>query len=105
MKRLEMILCCAAIAAPLVAAPAALTPPEVAQKRAEVRKALRIPDPLPPLHAKVHSRFEPAPGVVAERVSYGTQFGMRIPAVIYLPKQVKGKAPALIVFNGHGGDK
>jgi dienelactone hydrolase len=89
----------------MVAAPPALTPQEVAQKRAEVRKALRIPDPLPPLNAKVYGRFEPAPGVIAERISYGTQFGMRIPAVIYQPKQMKGKAPALIVVNGHGGDK
>jgi dienelactone hydrolase len=42
---------------------------------------------------------------VAERVSYGTQFGMRIPAIVYLPERRTGKIPALIVVNGHGGDK
>ena len=38
-------------------------------------------NPLPALDAKTHGRFEAAPGVIAERVTYGTQFGMRIPAI------------------------
>lgn len=105
MKRLGIFVFGAALVAPIFAVPPVLTPQEVAQKRVGGRKALRIPDRLPPLDARVYSRFEPAPGVVAERISYGTQFDMRIPAVIYLPKQIKGKAPALIVVNGHGGDK
>jgi len=73
--------------------------------RARMREVLLVPDPLPPLDPRTHSRFEPAPGVVAERVTYGTQFGMRIPAIVYFPKVRPGKAPALIVVNGHGGDK
>jgi dienelactone hydrolase len=42
---------------------------------------------------------------VAERVTYATQFGLRVPAILYRPKQRQGKVPALIVVNGHGGDK
>jgi dienelactone hydrolase len=43
--------------------------------------------------------------VIAERVTYGTEFGMRVPAILYRPKTYTGKLPALIVVNGHGGDK
>lgn len=73
--------------------------------RSQVRTTLFVPDPLPPLEAKTHGRFEPEAGVVAERVTYSSQFGLQVPAILYLPKQPKGKIPALIVVNGHGGDK
>jgi dienelactone hydrolase len=73
--------------------------------RAQIRAALLIPDPLPALAAATHGRFEPDAGVVAERVTYASQFGLRVPAVLYLPKQRPGKVPALVVVNGHGGDK
>jgi dienelactone hydrolase len=77
-----------------------------AQWRATIRDVLLIPNPLPPLAPQTHGRFEPAPGVTAERVTYGTQFGMRVPAVLYLPRPLPtSKIPALIVVNGHGGDK
>jgi dienelactone hydrolase len=73
---------------------------------AAILQTLHVPQPLPALDARVHSRFEPAPGVTAERVSYTTQLGMRIPAIVYLPTpRPAGKIPALIVVNGHGGDK
>lgn len=71
-----------------------------------IRDVLLIPNPLPPLAARTHGRFEPAPGVTAERVTYGTQFGMRVPAVLYSPRPLPpSKIPALVVVNGHGGDK
>ena len=73
--------------------------------RSSMRKALMVPDALPPLDAKIISQFEPAPGIIAQRVTYGTQFGMRIPAIVYFPKEHKAKLPAMIVVNGHGGDK
>jgi dienelactone hydrolase len=53
----------------------------------------------------MHGEFEPAPGVVARRVSYQTEFGLRVPAILYSPKRHSGKLPGLIVVNGHGGDK
>ena len=73
--------------------------------REQIRKVLFVPDPLPALESRTHGSFEPEPGIVAERVSYGTQFGMRVPAILYRPKSPKGKIPALVVVNGHGGDK
>ena len=30
---------------------------------------------------------------------------MRVPAILYRPRNLKGKAPAVIVVSGHGGDK
>ena len=73
--------------------------------RSEIRSTLHVPDPLPALEPEFLGRFEPAPGVLAERITYATEFGMRVPATVYLPKETRGKAPALIVVNGHGGDK
>jgi dienelactone hydrolase len=73
--------------------------------RSQIRSTLFIPDPLPSLGPQTHGRFRPAPGVVAERVSYSTQFGLRVPAILYLPEQPRAKVPALIIVNGHGGDK
>lgn len=77
----------------------------VEQWRTSIRSTLFVPEPLPELHPRTHSRFEPCPGVIAERVSYETQFGMRIPAVLYLPSERSANIPSLIVVNGHGGDK
>jgi dienelactone hydrolase len=74
-------------------------------ERSQIRNALFIPDPLPPLAAETHGRFRPAAGVMAERVTYASQFGLRVPAILYLPEPRREKVPALIVVNGHGGDK
>jgi dienelactone hydrolase len=84
---------------------AALTPGEEQRWRAEIRRTLFVPDPLPDLNRETHGQFEPAAGVIAERVTYGTQFGLRIPAILYLPKSRGGRVPGLIIVNGHGGDK
>lgn len=73
--------------------------------RKQIQDALFLSHPLPPLAARTHSRFRPAPGVVAERITFGTQYDMRVPAVLYLPEIRARKVPALIVVNGHGGDK
>lgn len=84
----------------------AAAPQDEARGRRTIRDALLIPDPLPPLDPRTHGRFEPASGVTAERVTYGTQFGMRVPAILYLPRPLPvSKIPAFIVVNGHGGDK
>jgi dienelactone hydrolase len=79
--------------------------PQQAAWRTQIRSTLFIPDPLPPLEAGTHGEFEPEPGIVAQRVTYASQFGLRVPAILYLPKERQGKIPALIVVNGHGGDK
>jgi dienelactone hydrolase len=84
---------------------AAVTPQQEREWRAAMRNALFVPKSLPPLDAEVHGRFHPEPGIVAERVTYNTLLGLRVPAILYLPEQRKGKIPAFIVVNGHGGDK
>lgn len=83
-----------------------LTPSQEEALRERIRATLFVPDPLPQLNPETHGSFEPTPGVTARRVTYGTQFGMRVPAILYLPKPVpRRKIPGLIVVNGHGGDK
>lgn len=78
---------------------------QVKQWRAEIRHALYIPTPLPSLNTKDYGSFSPEPGVIAERVTYGTEYGMRIPAIVYRPASIHGKLPGLVVVNGHGADK
>ena len=74
--------------------------------RRRIRSALFVPDTLPALDVEVHGKFEPMPGVIAERITYNTLFGMKVPAILYLPDpRPSGKIPGLIVVNGHGGDK
>jgi dienelactone hydrolase len=74
--------------------------------RRRIAETLFVPKVLPALEILTYGSFEPMPGVVAERISYGTEFGMRIPAILYRPAHPSaGKAPAMVVVNGHGGDK
>jgi dienelactone hydrolase len=83
-----------------------LSADQIADLRARIRNNFFVPDPLPPLNAMTVRRFEPAPDVKAEAVTYATQFGTRIPAILYLPNPLPaGKIPAFIVVNGHGGGK
>ncbi len=83
------------------------TPERVGELRAAIRTNFFVPEPLPVLAAKTHRRFVPAPGVVAEAVTYATEFGTRVPAILYLPERLPsgGKVPGFVVVNGHGGDK
>lgn len=77
--------------------------------RAEIRKELFVPATLPRLDARVISTFSPMPGVLADRVTYATADGLRVPAVVYRPDPAvqhwRGKLPGIVVVNGHGGDK
>jgi len=87
----------------------ALTVEQEQQWRSRIRSNLFVPDPLPGLEARTYRRFRPAPGVTAEAVTYATEHGTRVPAILYLPdprpKTASGKIPALVIVNGHGGDK
>ncbi len=82
---------------------------QVETLRYQISRNFFVPDPLPALQAQTHRAFAPAPGVKAEGVTYSTQLGLRVPAILYLPdplpKTSSGKLPAFIVVNGHGGDK
>ena len=77
-----------------------------AETRQRMRSSLFVPDPLPKLETETYGSFEPEADVVAERVSYQTAYGLRVPAIVYRPKQISSsKMPGMVVVNGHGGDK
>jgi dienelactone hydrolase len=78
---------------------------EFEQWRTAIRQALFIEDPLPVLAPKSYGSFSPAPGIIAERVTYGTSYGMRVPAIIYRPAKGGRHLPGLVIVNGHSGDK
>ena len=83
-----------------------LQPARVNQLRHEICTNFFVPEPLPALNAKVHRVFSPAPGVKGKAVTYSTDSGVRVPAILYLPDPLpKEKCPAFVVVNGHGGDK
>jgi dienelactone hydrolase len=99
---MKRILPCALLLSALQGAPA-----EVAALRARIETNFFVPQPLPALAATTHRTFTPAAGVRAEAVTYATQLGARVPAILYLPepRPAGGKVPAFVVVNGHGGDK
>ena len=79
---------------------------QVDQWRQQIKQALFIPDPLPNVEPEMLGVFTPTPGVVAERVSYRTEYGLRVPAIVYRPSSApNGRMPAMVLVNGHGGDK
>lgn len=79
---------------------------QYSQWRAEIRRALFVPDKLPALTPASFGDFSPVAGVIAERVTYGTTYGMRIPAIVYRPQKKTGQPlPAIVIVNGHSGDK
>jgi len=83
-----------------------LTASQVKELRKEIGDNFFVPDPLPALEAHTYRTFTPASGVRAEGVTYTTQLGCRVPAVLYLPDPLpKNKIPGFVVVNGHGGDK
>jgi len=89
--------------------PPAVTKPATVQQlkqwQKEARAALFLSGSRPALEPRDFGTFHPMPGVVAHRVTYGTQFGMRVPAIVYRPERASGRLPAIVVVAGHGGDK
>jgi dienelactone hydrolase len=73
--------------------------------REQTSAALFLPKTLPAVAARDFGSFVPMPGVLARRVTYGTQFGMRVTAIVYQPDHVSEKLPAIVVVAGHGGSK
>jgi len=73
--------------------------------RSQIREALFLPQRMPSLDVQHYGNFSPAPGVTADRVTYVTEYGLRVPAIVYRPAEAKGKLPGMVVVNGHGADK
>jgi dienelactone hydrolase len=78
---------------------------QFAEWREQVKAALFLPKTMPSVAAREFGSFVAMPGVVAHRVTYASQYGMRVPAIVYAPAHAKGKLPAIVVVAGHGGDK
>lgn len=94
------------VIAPLCAFGQPVTDAQVKLWRQQMRRALYIPDPLPATAPQSYGTFSPTTGVVAERVTYQTAYGLRVPAIVYRPAtRPSGKMPAIVVVNGHGADK
>ena len=81
------------------------TAAQFARWQKQIKQALFIPDPLPRLDTKTYGTFSPAPGVMAERVTYQTSYGLRLPAIVYRPAESKARVPGMVIVNGHSGDK
>lgn len=74
--------------------------------RQRIERVLHVARPLPNLQEKAYGHFTAAPGVWAERVSYATDYALRVPAIVYREAgPTIAKHPALIIVNGHRGDK
>jgi dienelactone hydrolase len=92
---------------------ASLTPAQLRKRnaawRAEIRRQLFIPAHLPALHTTRWSTFSPMHGVLADRITYTSGDGMRVPAIVYRPDPTvyhwTGMLPGVVIVNGHGGDK
>src|ERR1700689_4581808 len=68
----------------------------------KIQRTFHVPNPLPIPDAQKHGNFEGEPGIVADRVTYTTQLGMLVPAIVYHPADTSVKRPAIIIVNGHG---
>lgn len=84
---------------------AATTLGDPAALRSRIQQVFHVPDPLPALDTEKYGSFTVEPGIVADRVTYNTQLNMRVPAIVYHPADMTIKRPAIIIVNGHGGDK
>ena len=82
-----------------------LTTTQLAHLQVQATHALHVDTPLPPLAPHIYGTLDATPDITVTRVTYATQYGMRVPAIVYAPKHPHGKLPAIIVVCGHGGDK
>ncbi len=74
--------------------------------RRQIEQTLHIARPLPNLQEKSYGHFLVAEGVTADRVSYATAYSLRVPAIVYHEAgPTIARHPALIIVNGHKGDK
>jgi dienelactone hydrolase len=90
----------------LISVALAASHPNWQEFRHQIESTFHIPQPLPTVEAKSYGQFSPAPGVSADRVSYSTGYGLRVPAIVYhLAGATITQHPALIIVNGHSGDK
>lgn len=74
------------------------------QQRRRLGEMLGIPKQRVPLEAERRGQVE-WDGIVIEKWVFTSEPGSRVPAVLYRPKQLSGKIPAIVLTFGHGGSK
>lgn len=77
---------------------------ERADTRAALAQALGIPPRGGTLHEESRGQIDHA-GVVIEKWVFTAEPGSRVPALVYRPKAVTGRIPALVFTYGHGSSK
>ncbi|QDT90124.1 acetylxylan esterase [Gimesia algae] len=70
----------------------------------KLRNQLGIPQNKGALHSEKRGEFELG-NIVIEKWIFTSEPGSRIPAVIYRPKKINQRAPAIVLTYGHGGSK
>ena len=80
------------------------TPAQLQHLRIQAAHAFFLDTPLPPLAPKTFATFDATPNIRIEHVTFATQYGLRVPAIVYVPTHTHGKLPAIVVVCGHGGD-
>ena len=78
---------------------------QLSRWRDQAKAALFLPQTMPAVAARSFGSFVPMPGVIARRVTFASQYGMRVTAIVYGPDRASGKLPAVVVVAGHGGSK
>ena len=73
--------------------------------RRQAKAALFLPETMPAPAPHDFGVFHPMQGVAAHRVTFASQYGMRVPAIVYAPEHAHGKLPAIVIVAGHGGSK
>ena len=72
--------------------------------RRDIRKVLTLPESRIPLNAETHRTTEGSDYSI-HSLSYASELGSRVTALLYLPKPTSGRVPGIIVACGHGGSK
>ena len=73
-----------------------------AQLKPRILRLIGIDDILADYRLKVtHRGILDRDGYTIEKISYESYPGMYVPAVVWVPKDVKGKAPAAVSISGH----
>jgi len=74
--------------------------------RTQIEESLRIPNPLPDLRAKSYGQFPVTHDIAADRVSYQTNYNLRVPAIVYHSAGATVvQHPAIVIVNHSGEDK
>jgi dienelactone hydrolase len=72
--------------------------------RNQLKRVLGIPESRPALNAKKRDELE-HDGIILEKWIFASEPGSIIPAILYRPKKVTLKMPAIVLTYGHGSGK